>query len=405
MTASQDVIVLGAGVVGMATALTLADRGHRVTVIDAAQGPGLGTSFANGAQLSYAYTDALASPATVAQVPRLLLGLDNALRFHLRLDPDFLMWSLAFLRNGSAARFRRNTIAGLELAARSRVALQALTARHGLDYGHGVPGKIHLYRSHASLTMAREMMALKQSNGIAQTLLDPDGAVALEPMLAPVRGAIVGALHTAGEEVGDPHRFCVSAHEALMRAGGSACFDTEVATLSANGARPAIVTRDGSRIAADRIVIAAGVDAPRLSRQLGVRLPVQPMKGYSITAPPGAAAPSVSITDVANRVVFARLGNRMRIAGLAELGNRDTRVDPKRLGALVESARAALPDAADYDAIESSWAGLRPMTPDSLPITRTIAPGVIANSGHGALGWTYAAGSAERVAELVEERG
>ena len=175
MTASQDVIVLGAGVVGMATALTLADRGHRVTVIDAAHGPGLGTSFANGAQLSYAYTDALASPATVAQVPRLLLGLDNALRFHLRLDPDFLMWSLAFLRNGSAARFRRNTIAGLELAARSRVALQALTARHGLDYGHGVPGKIHLYRSHASLTMAREMMALKQSNGIAQTLLDPDG--------------------------------------------------------------------------------------------------------------------------------------------------------------------------------------------------------------------------------------
>lgn len=405
MTASQDVIVLGAGVVGMATALTLADRGHRVTVIDAARGPGLGTSFANGAQLSYAYTDALASPATLSQVPRMLFGLDSALRFHLRLDPDFLMWSLAFLRNGSAVRFRRNTIAGLELAARSRVALQGLTARHRLEYGHGVPGKIHLYRSQASFAMAREMMALKQANGIAQTLLDPDGAVALEPMLAPVRGEIVGALHTADEEVGDPHRFCVSAHEALMRAGGSACFDTQVATLSANGARPAIVTRDGSRIGADRIVIAAGVDAPRLARQLDVRLPVQPMKGYSITAPPGAAAPSVSITDVANRVVFARLGNRMRIAGLAELGNRDTRVDPKRLGALVESARAALPDAADYDAIESSWAGLRPMTPDSLPITRTIAPGVIANSGHGALGWTYAAGSAERVAELVEERG
>lgn len=152
-------------------------------------------------------------------------------------------------------------------------------------------------------------------------------------------------------------------------------------------------------------MIAAGIDAPRFARQLDVRLPVQPMKGYSITAPPGAAAPSTSVTDVANRVVFARLGNRMRIAGLAELGNRDTRVDPKRLGALVESARAALPDAADYDAIESSWAGLRPMTPDSLPITRPIAPGVIANSGHGALGWTYAAGSAERVAQLVEERG
>ncbi|MFL9839442.1 FAD-dependent oxidoreductase [Sphingomonas sp. ST-64] len=405
MNAAQEVIVLGAGVVGMATALTLADRGHRVTVVDAARGPGLGTSFANGAQLSYAYTDALANPATLSQVPRMLFGLDSALRFHLRLDPDFLLWSLAFLRNGSAGRFRQNTIAGLELAARSRVALQALTARHGLDYGHAVPGKIHLYRTQTAFAAARAMMTLKQSNGIDQAVLDPEDTVALEPMLAPVRHAIVGALHTPGEAVGDPHRFCVSAHEALMRAGGSACFDTRVATLSADGARPAIVTGDGSRIAADRIVIAAGVEAPRLARQLGVRLPVQPMKGYSITAPPGSAAPSVSVTDVANRVVFARLGNRMRIAGLAELGNRDTRVDPKRLGALIESARAALPDAADYGAIESSWAGLRPMTPNSLPITRTIAPGVIANAGHGALGWTYAAGSAERVAELVEGSG
>jgi D-amino-acid dehydrogenase len=127
------------------------------------------------------------------------------------------------------------------------------------------------------------------------------------------------------------------------------------------------------------------------------------MKGYSITLPPGAAAPSASITDVSNRVVFARIGNRMRIAGLAELGKRDTRVEPARLRVLVDSARAALPQAADYDQIESSWAGLRPMTPNSLPITRTIAPGVIAATGHGALGWTYAAGSAERVAELIAE--
>ena len=126
------------------------------------------------------------------------------------------------------------------------------------------------------------------------------------------------------------------------------------------------------------------------------------MKGYSITAAPGEAAPTVSITDAANRVVFARLGNRMRIAGLADLAQRDAAVDPRRLATLIASARAALPEAATYDAIESSWAGLRPMTPDSLPITRPIAPGVIANTGHGALGWTYAAGSAARVAALID---
>lgn len=405
MTAREEIVVLGAGVVGMATALTLAERGHRVTVIDGAAGPGLGTSFANGAQLSYAYTDALASPSTLAQIPRVLMGLDRALRFHLRLDPDFLAWGLSFLRNGSASRFRRNTLAGLELAAVSRTALAGLTARHALAYRHSIPGKIHLYRSARSFAAAQAMVALKASHGVRQTLLDPDGAVALEPMLAPVRAAIVGALHTPDEEVGDPHLFCQSAHEALLRAGGSALMGTRIARIAANGTGPELTTDTGTRLTADRIVLAAGTGSVALARQLGVRLPVQPMKGYSITLPPGPAAPGISVTDVANRVVFARLGNHMRIAGLAELGRRDTAVDPARCAALVDSARAALPQAADYDRIESRWAGLRPMTPDSLPITRTIAPGVIAATGHGALGWTYAAGTAQRVADLIDDGG
>lgn len=402
MSRREEIIVLGAGVVGMATALTLADRGHRVTVVDGARGPGLGTSFANGAQLSFAYTDALASPSVLGQIPRILLGLDSALRFRLHLDPDFLRWSLAFLRNCSAGAFRRSTLAGLTLAAQSRRALAVLTERHALDYGHSVPGKIHLYRTSASFAAAEAMVALKREAGITQTLLDPDAAVALEPMLAAVRNEIVGALHTADEAVGDPHRFCTVAHEALLRAGGSSMFDLPVERIEVKGTRPTIVTRCGSRVPADRVVLAAGTAAPRLAHGLGVYLPVQPMKGYSVTAPTGAATPAASITDVANRVVFARLGNRMRIAGLAELGRRDASVDPKRLRTLVDSARAALPQAADYDNIESSWAGLRPMTPDSLPITRTIAPGVIANTGHGGLGWTWAAGSAERVAHIIE---
>ncbi|HSX55589.1 MAG TPA: FAD-dependent oxidoreductase [Sphingomonas sp.] len=402
MSRGEEIIVLGAGVVGMATALTLADRGHRVTVVDGARGPGLGTSFANGAQLSFAYTDALASPGVLGQIPRILLGLDPALRVRPHLDPDFLRWGIAFLRNCGAGAFHRNTLAGLALAAESRNALQMLTERHALDYGLSVPGKIHIYRSAASFDAAQAMVALKRDAGITQTLLDPDAAVALEPMLAPVRDEIAGALHTPDEAVGDPHRFCTAAHEALLRAGGSSMFDLPVDRIETNGGAPAIVTKCGSRVPADRIILAAGPGAPRLARGLGVRLPVQPMKGYSVTAPTGAAAPAASITDVANRVVFARLGNRMRIAGLAELGQRETRVEPKRVRALVDSARAALPQAADYDQIESSWAGLRPMTPDSLPVTRTIAPGVIANTGHGGLGWTYAAGSAERVARIIE---
>lgn len=401
--ARLELIVIGAGVVGMATALTLVDRGHRVTVIDAAAGPGRGTSYANGAQLSYAYTDALASPATITQFPRLLLSRDAAFRLSIRLDPDFLRWNLAFLKNGSAGRFRRNTLEGLALAARSRRALHALVRHHDIDFAHDRPGKIILFRSSKSYEAAQRVVADKRAAGIEQMILDGDQAVALEPALESIRPQIVGAVHTASEEVGDPYRFCIGAQAALAASGSAAgVYDTAVERIDASGRRPAVLTVEGKRLEADHVILCAGTASVGLARRLGVRLPVMPMKGYSITALPGSAAPRISVTDSANRVVFARLGDRMRIAGLADLGRRNAAIEPARLAALIASARAALPDAADYDRIESSWAGLRPMTPDSLPIMRPIAPGVVANTGHGALGWTYAAGSAERVAAIVE---
>jgi D-amino-acid dehydrogenase len=244
---------------------------------------------------------------------------------------------------------------------------------------------------------------MKAEHGAKQSLIDADQAMTIEPALGAIRPEIAGAVFDRGEEVGDPYRFCNGARAALAAHGQSASwFRTDIAAIEPDARRPAIVARDGRRFAADRILLCSGTGSLALARSFGVRLPIVPMKGYSITAAPGEAAPTVSITDAANRVVFARLGNRMRIAGLADLAQRDAAVDPRRLATLIASARAALPEAATYDAIESSWAGLRPMTPDSLPITRPIAPGVIANTGHGALGWTYAAGSAARVAALID---
>jgi D-amino-acid dehydrogenase len=335
------------------------------------------------------------------QLPRLMLALDPAFRFHPSLDPDFLRWGVAFLRNGTLSRFRSNTLEGMALGFESRAALHQLTQRHNIDFSHSAPGKIHLYRSAKSLASARALAEIKARHGARQRLLGPDEVLAIEPMLAAVRAQIVGALHTGDEEVGDPRRFCEGARAALEGAGARLLFGTAIDRLDISGKRPMLVTRAGQSFSADRVILCAGSQSAELARSIGVRMPIVPMKGYSITAPLGDAAPSVSVTDVANRVVFARLGNRMRIAGLADLGRRDTKVDPKRLAALIGSARAALPEAAHYDAVESSWAGLRPMTPNSLPITRTIAPGVIANTGHGALGWTYAAGSARRVSNII----
>ncbi len=405
MKAELEVIVLGAGVVGMAMALTLVDQGHRVTVVDAAASPGMGTSHANGAQLCYAYTDALGSPSTLRQLPGLLFAADSAFRLHPSLDPDFVRWGMDFLRQCSAKRFRQNTLAGLELANESRRALDQMVARHSLAFDKKMPGKVHIYRTAQSFAGARQIAAIKRKYGVEQETLDAQGAVAIEPMLAPVQDQIVGALFTPGEEVGDPYLFCASACQALLASGrGAAMFDTKVTRIAA-GRRPAIETSTGQRLTADRVVLCAGTRSPRLARTLGVYLPIQPMKGYSITAAPGAAAPEACVTDVANRVVFARLGNRMRIAGLAELGNHDRTIEQARINLLVATARAALPEAANYDAVDLSWAGLRPMSPSSLPIIEIIAQGVIANTGHGSLGWTYAAGSGQRAARLLHAPG
>jgi len=404
MNRDGHVLVIGAGVVGMTTALALIERGRRVTLVDAAEGPGLGTSFANGAQLSYAYADALATPGLIAQMPRLIAAADPAFRLHPSLDPDFLRWGLAFLRNATASRFHRNTVAGLELAIESRLALHALIARHAIAFEYTTPGKLHVYRDAKGLAGAAALVRVKNAMGFTQHILTRDEAIGVEPALEAIRDEMVGALHTPDEEVGDPYRFCAGALAALKSSGRFAsCFRTRVSRIEARGGKPAILTDNGGRIDADGVVLCAGADAAKLARTAGARLPILPMKGYSLTAPPGRAAPRVSITDVSNRVVFARLGDQMRVAGLADLGARDRTVDPKRFAALVGSARAALPEAAEYDNIESRWAGLRPMTPDSLPVIRRIAPGVFANAGHGALGWTYAAGAAARVARLIDQ--
>lgn len=399
MRKERDAIVIGGGVVGVATAWALARRGLRVTIVDMADGPATRASFANGAQLSYAYVDALASPAIVKRLPWLALGLDPSFRMRLASDPELIRWGLAFLREGSRARFEANTRAQLALAFESRAALHALLDAHPLDFGHAAPGKIHLYDTEADFAAGRRMLAFKAPLGAHQQALTPAEAIAIEPALAERAKGIAGAIFTPGEEVGDPHRFARALTSLLVRDYGvETRFGFRIASISAG----TVTGASGERIEADTVFVCTGADTPRLLRPLGVRVPILAMKGYSITAAPGPAAPRVSITDGARRLVFCCLDGKMRIAGLAELGNRDPQVDPRRLAMLVASAREALPGSADWDRIESNWAGLRPMTPSSRPIIAKVAPGVILNAGHGILGWTLAMGSAERAAALLD---
>lgn len=403
----RSAIVVGAGVVGVATAWALARRGVAVTIIERASGPGQGASFANGAQLSYIYTDALANPALLRRIPALVLGLDPGLSLNPRLDPGMVGWLLAFLRNATTNAFLANTAAGLALGLESRLALHDLLARHPIDFGHRMAGKIVVYRDQTALSAACRLVDLKRQHGGIQDILDPAAAIGIEPALAGQAGRMAGAIHSPQEELGDPHRFCQAMIELLTASYGvSVKFGAALQGWQEDAGSVAVATGYGERLEADQLVVCAGIDSGRvLDRPLKSfrSSALMPMKGYSLTAPLGKAAPRMSITDVSRKIVFCPLDGAVRVAGLAELGARDTRIDPARIARLKAIAAQSLPDAADYAAARQEWAGIRPMTANSQPIIKRITPRVAMNAGHGMLGWTYAMGTAERLARLIGE--
>lgn len=397
----SDVLVLGAGVVGVTTAYALARRGLSVTLCDRADQPAQGASFANGAQLSYAYSDPLASPNLLRKLPSLMFGADPLFKVQPSLDVEMVNWGLKFLQACDAAAFRRGVVATLTLALESQRAMHHLLAAHRLRFGHAVSGKMHLYYDRNAMAVAERIVALKQSHGARQQVLSVAEAVALEPALAGASG-LVGAVHSPEDEVGDPLRFCIALQDLMIqRFSVRVRFGFEAAGVDIRPDHVRVRTGDGRTLAARRLVVAVGPEAGAFLRRLGLRLPILPMKGYSFTAPPGPGAPLISLTDTSRKIVFCNLAGEIRIAGVAELGVSDPHVDKSRLIDLVEAARASLPEAADYQRRNQGWAGLRPMTPTSLPIIRRVAPRIIVNGGHGMLGWTLAMGSAERAAGLV----
>lgn len=405
MKRPETAIVLGAGVVGVATAYALAEQGIGVTLVDRREEPGRGASYANGAQLSYYYTDALANPRILPQLLRLALGRDSAFRLHLQPNPDFLLWLAAFLRNCTHQRFRSNTLAALQLGLESRAAMAELIDRHGIEFGHAISGKFHLYFSQAAFGEASRVVELKATGDSAQRTMAVDEAIAIEPAIAQVRPAPVGALYTPAEAVGDPHLFAHAMTSLLTRRYGMAThFGFEVAQIDLQDrAEPGVrlTSQDGMSLHADMAVVCAGPEAATILRKQNVSVPITPMKGYSFTAPAGRTPPLSSITDTSRRIVFTPLNGEIRVAGLAELGAGSDRIDEARLQTLVQSASESMPEAADYNCISKRWAGLRPMTPDSLPRIARPLPALAYNVGHGMLGWTMAMGSGRRLARLV----
>jgi D-amino-acid dehydrogenase len=400
----MKVIVLGAGVVGVATAYYLARAGHEVVVIDRREGPALETSFANGGQISANHTTPWATPATPGKALRWLGRTDAPLLFHLRYDPALFAWLARFLANCTSERMRANTRKAMRLALYSRRELIALREAVDPDYDRVSRGILHIFRSSAEYDQALPQVELMNRIGCVRHVVDVDECLAIEPALGPVRGELVGGIYSPDDESGDAYKFTVALAERCTALGVLFRFGTSAEAILAEGNRIGGIATTAGRLTADAYVVAAGSFSPLLLKPLGIRLPVYPAKGYSVTIPledGGNAAPVVSLIDDEFKMVYSRLGDRLRAAGTAEFVGYDDSVNEPRVRFLLAKAMSLFPGCGDPDRAEF-WAGLRPSTPDGAPVIgRTRYANLFLNTGHGTLGWTMACGSGRVVAEMV----
>lgn len=399
------IAVIGAGVVGVATAYALARAGHQITLIDAEAQPGRGASAGNAAQLSWAYGDAMASPALLKHLPRIVAGCDPAFRIRWRLDPDFLMWGLRFLANTPARRWWDNTSGILKLADESRQEMVTLLAETDLSFDYRVAGKLHLYSDASRLATARPLVECKRQLGIDQSILSRRETEDVEPALTAYQGEIAGAVYTPGDALGDAAAFCRQLTEFMAQNYGVQMrFGAKVAGFERQRNRlSAVRFADCDPLDVDAAVVTAGPLIRTLASDLPESASVQPVRGYSLTVPWREGAPRVSLTDVKRKLAFATIGKRFRVAGLADVVKPGSGFDADRFDVLREAASAVLPECFDRHREEVRWSGERPMTPSSLPIigpSRKIR-GLYVNAGHGMLGWTLALGSARRIAKLL----
>ncbi len=408
----MKILVLGAGLLGTLSAWYLHRDGHEVTVIDRQPGPGLETSFANGSQISVSYAEPWANPSAPLKIIKWLGKEDAPLLFRLRADPHQWAWALAFLRECTPARTRHNTIQLTNLGMYSRASLQALRQELHLDYDHLEKGILHLYQTEEDDREARVGLALMQELGCRLEPVSPEQIVALEPALAAYGPQLAGGTYAPDDESGDAYQFVQNLAAHAAASGVQFRYDTTITGLQSARGRidgVAVTTKDHALaeiLKADAYVMCMGSWSSSLLCSVGVSTRIYPVKGYSATLPvkPGAVASTISLTDHAMKIVVSRLGERIRIAGTAELNGYNTELNPVRCQALLRRVNELLPDALDLEKA-TLWTGLRPATPSNIPyIGRSKLNNLWLNTGHGTLGWTHGAGSGRALADLLAGR-
>ena len=397
------VVILGAGVVGVATAWHCMRAGHEVTVVDRQPGAGLETSFANAGQLSYGYASPWAGPGVPLKALKWLAMKHRPLVLWPRPDAAMLRWLWQMLANCNAEAYARNRARMLRLAHYSKVALASVRQATGIAYDGRTRGTLQVFRKAEQLDAALRDSAILTQAGIEHEILDAEGCIAAEPALALVRERLAGGMRMPGDETGDAHLFTQRLAALCAEAGVTFRYGTAVSGIATEGGRASGVVTAAGTLPADAVVVAAGSYSTALLQPLGISIPVYPVKGYSLTIPvkDADAAPVSTVMDETYKVGITRLGERIRVGGTAELAGFSTRLRAPRRATLEAAVSTLFPRGGD-PAKGSFWTGLRPMTPDGTPIVGpTPVPGLFVNTGHGTLGWTMAAGSGRLVADLL----
>ena len=404
----MKVVVLGAGLLGVTSAYFLRQHGHEVTVVDRQASPAAETSFANGGQISVSHAEPWANPSAPLKVLKWLGKEDAPLLFRVRADMRQWLWGLNFLRECTPARTRHNIAQIVRLGTYSRDTLQQLRKDRQIAYDERTQGILHFYTSQKEFDGAEAPAAQMRALGCDRRVISADEAVKLEPALRHIRPQLAGATYTAEDESGDANRFARELVRRCEQDGVSFLMSHTITALrEAGGAIDHVEATDAEgrfqHLRADAYVLAMGSLSPHYMKPLGIDLPIYPAKGYSVTMPvkDPAMAHQVSLTDDEYKLVFSRLGDRLRIAGTAELNGYDRDLNRVRCDAIVKRVEALFPGAGDASQAQF-WTGLRPATPSNVPIIgRTKLKNLYLNTGHGTLGWTHSCGSGKSIARIV----
>jgi len=397
------VLVAGSGVIGVSSAWYLARAGFEVTVVERQPAPAHETSFANAGQISPGYASPWAAPGVPLKALKWLFSKDAPLVIQPGLDPRQYLWLLQMLRNCTTQRYAINKARMLRLAEYSRDCLDELRAETGITYEGRQLGTTQLFRTQAQLDDASRDIAVLEQYSVPYEVLDRAGIVKVEPALAGVVDRLAGALRLPRDQTGDCALFTQRLAERAQAAGVEFRYNATVEALEASGNRITGIRIDGKAEKADRYVLALGSYTPQLLASVGIRLPVYPLKGYSLTLPitDPAMAPASTVLDENHKVAVTRLEQRIRIGGIAEVCGYNLSLPPRRRATLEKVVADLYPYGGDLARAEF-WTGLRPATPDGTPVVGAAGfDNLYLNTGHGTLGWTMACGSGRYLADLI----